>query len=192
MPPKTNRKCSVDGCNGKHSAKGFCKAHYMKYLRTNPEWKDRVNKRQLAEYYGNHEERKKRKRIAGKLSRIDLYKKLGGKCDSCGEKLNESLRRSNLQFHHKSYDKDDERIRAKFKGNLGSKHHWEIKRMIKNGINPKKKFVLLCLQCHDVETASHQNPKKAFDMFAWLYGEGLFDQVLKADPKLKKLSEFMK
>jgi len=192
MPPKNNRKCSIDGCNEKHQAKGFCKSHYMKHLRSNPEWKKEKNKKQLQAYYDNHEERKKRKRIVGKLSRIQLYKKLGGKCNSCGEKLDETRIRSNLQFHHKSYDDDDERLRNKFKGNLGSKHHWEINRMLKNGISPKKKFVLLCTQCHDIETASHQNPKKAFDMFAWLYGEGLFDKVLKDDQSLKKLTDFLK
>lgn len=24
-----NKKCSVDGCNGKYSTKGFCKKHYL-------------------------------------------------------------------------------------------------------------------------------------------------------------------
>lgn len=189
-----NRECSIDGCNKPHDSKGFCHTHYQTFRRrTDPEYRTRINKNQMKKYHGDdHEERKQRKRVVGKLHRINLYKKLGGKCNSCGEKLNELLQPSNLEIHHKSYDSDDEKIKAKFKGNLGSKHHWEINRMIKNGINPRKKFVLLCRQCHKIETASHQNPKKAFDMFAWLYADGLFDQVLKADPKLKKLTEFLK
>lgn len=188
-----NRKCSIDGCNKTHEALGFCKNHYMKHKRdTDPKWKDKQNKRQLVGYYTHHEERKKRKRILGKLGRIELYKKLGGKCESCGEKLNESLSRVNLQFHHKTYDEDDERIRKKFKGNLGSKHHWEIKRMLDNGISTKKKFALLCIQCNLLEAFVRMNKSKAFDTFCWLYGEGYFDETLKDDPKLKKITEFIK
>ena len=175
-----NRKCSVDGCNNKHEAHGFCRSHWGKHRRANdPEYRDKMNKRNMNYYYKDHEERKRKKRIVGKLSRIDLYKKLGGKCESCGEKLDESLPRSNLQFHHKEYDEDDERLRKKFKGNLGSKHHWEIKRMLDNGISTKKKFALLCIQCNLLEAFVRMNPSKAFEAFAWMYGEGHFDEALK-------------
>jgi len=188
-----NRKCSLDGCNNKHEAHGLCKSHWGKFRRKNdPEYKDRINKRGMQDYFKHQEKRKKSKNTKQKLVRAELYRKLGAKCASCGEKFNPDLSRSNLEIHHKSYDDVDERIKKKFKGNIGSRHHWELKRMIKNGINPKKKFVLLCTQCHDIETASHQNPKKTFDMFAWMYGEGLFDQALKDDPTLKKLTEFLK
>jgi len=192
MPPKNNRKCSVDGCDAKHSAKGFCKSHYMKNLLSNPERRARKNKEQLQKYYDNHEERKKKKRVTGKLQRAELYKKLGGKCISCGEKFNETLSRSNLELHHKFYDEDDERVRKKFKGNLGSKHIWEIRRMIKNGENPKIKFALLCKQCNVIEAHVRINPTKAFETFCWLYGEGQFDEALKDDPTLKKLTDFLK
>jgi len=188
-----NRKCSIEGCNNKHEAHGLCKSHWGKYRRkTDSTYKDKMNKRNMDYYYKNHEERKKRKRISGKLERIELYKKLGGKCESCGEKLDESLSRVNLQFHHKTYDEDDMRIKKKFKGNLGSKHHWEIKRMLKNGISTKEKFTLLCIQCNVLEAFVRMNPDKAFDAFCWLHGEGHFDEVLKHDPKLKKLTNFMK
>jgi len=176
----SNRKCSVDGCNELHHGLGYCKNHYAKFRRKNDtEYRDRINKNQLQKYYDNHEERKKRKRVAGRLGRIELYKKLGGKCESCGEKLDDSLPRINLQFHHKTYDEDDMRIKKKFKGNLGSKHHWEIKRMLKNGINPKGKFGLLCIQCNLLEAFVRMNPSKAFESFAWMYGEGHFDEALK-------------
>ena len=29
--PKTNKICSVVGCNRKHQAKGYCQKHYQKY-----------------------------------------------------------------------------------------------------------------------------------------------------------------
>ena len=188
-----NRKCSVESCNKPHEALGFCKSHYLKHRRkTDSTYKDKMNKRSMGYYYENHEERKKRKRISGKLGRIELYKKLGGKCESCGEKLDESLSRVNLQFHHKTYDEDDMRIKKKFKGNLGSKHHWEIKRMLKNGISTKEKFALLCIQCNLLEAFVRMNPDKAFDAFCWLHGEGHFDKAFEDDKQLKKLTDFMK
>ena len=187
-----NRKCSVDGCNNKHNAHGFCKSHWGKFRRKNdPEYRDRINKRQLQSYYDNHESRKQRKRERGKLERAILYKKLGGECDSCGEKFNPNLKRSNLEFHHKFYDKDDQRLKSKF-GGVGSKHILEIKHMVENGINPKKKFGLLCQQCNLLEAWVRMNPSKAFETFCWLHGEGYFDEALKDDPKLKKLTSFMK
>jgi len=61
------------------------------------------------------------------------------------------------------------------------------------GINPKKKYTLLCKQCHGIETFSHQNPKKTFDIFSWLYEQGIFDKVLNDDIKNnRKITEFLK
>jgi len=192
MPPKTNRKCSVNGCDEKHQAKGFCKNHYMKYLRTIPEWRDNQNKKQLQAYYDDHENRKERKRIDGKAQRRELYLKLGAKCVSCGEEFNPKLKRSNLEIHHKFYDDEDMKVKNKNNGNIGSRQISELIRMFKNGINPNKKFTLLCGQCNSIEGFVRMNPEKAFDAFAWLHGEGYFDEALKDDPTLKKLTNFLK
>lgn len=188
-----NRKCSVDGCDNKHEAHGLCKSHWGKFRRKNdPEYRDKQNKKQLQAYYDDHEKRKTTKNTKQKIIRADIYKKLGGKCESCGEKFNPTLSRSNLVIHHKFYDEDDMRIKKKYKGKIGSKHHWEVKKMLENGVSTKKKFGLLCIQCNVLEGFVRMNAFKAFDAFAWLYGEGHFDEVLKDDPTLKKLSEFMK
>jgi len=64
--------------------------------------------------------------------------------------------------------------------------------MFKQGINPNKKFTLLCHQCNLIEGWVSVNPEKAFETFCWLASENYFDKALKDDPKLKKLSEFMK
>jgi len=143
-------------------------------------------------YFKFHEKRKKAKNANQRIVRADLYRKLGGKCESCGEKFNPDLRKSNLAIHHKFYDEDDIRTKKKFKGSLGSKHIYEVKRMFQNGINPKKKFGLLCEQCNLIEGWVSVNPKKAFDTFCWLHGEGYFDEALEDDPTLKKLTDFMK
>lgn len=188
-----NRKCSIEGCDNKHEAHGLCKNHWAKYRRKNdPEYRDRINKTQLVTYYRNHKKRKATKNGRQKFLRADIYKKLGGKCESCGEKFNPDLARSNLEIHHRFYDEDDMRRKKKLNGGLGSKHHWEVKKMLENGISTKKKFGLLCSQCNLLEGIVRMNPFKALDAFAWLYGEGHFDEVLKDDPALKKLTDFMK
>jgi len=188
-----NRKCSVEGCDNKHNAHGFCKSHWGKLRRKNdPEYREKYRKKSIEGYYKFHEKRKLTKNTTQKLNRAEIYKKLGGKCESCGEKFNPDLTKSNLHIHHKEYDEDDMRLKKKFKGSVGSKHHWEVKRMLKNGINTKKKFALLCQQCNLLEAWIKPNPSKALDMFSWLHEEGYFDEALKDDPKLKKLSEFMK
>jgi len=188
-----NRKCSVDGCDNKHEGLGFCRSHYAKFRRNNdPEYREKYRKKSRDGYYKFHEERKKQKRITGKNERAELYRKLGAKCASCGEKFNPDISRSNLEIHHKEYSKEDEEVKAKNKGNLGSRHIYELKRMFKQGVNPKKKFCLLCKQCNVIEAHVRINTTKAFETFCWLFGEGYFDKALKDDPKLKKLTEFLK
>jgi len=187
------KKCSVVGCKYPLRSKGFCHNHYLKHMcDIDPEFREKHNKKQLENYYKSHEDRKAKKRVWGKAQRIELYKKLGAKCVSCGEKFDESLERSNLEIHHKFYDEDDLRLREKFNGGIGDKPLWEIRRMLKNGVNPKKKFTLLCQVCNNVEGWVRVNPFKAFEAFAWLYGEGHFDEVLKDNKSLKKLTDFMK
>lgn len=188
-----NRKCSVDGCDKPHSGKGFCKNHYLKFKReTDPEWKNKVNEKQLQAYYDDHENRKERKRIDGKTKRAELYLKLGGKCVSCGEKFDPKLKISNLAIHHKFYDEEDIKAKKKFKGSTGSRQFTELIRMFKTGIDPNKKFTLLCHQCNLLEGWVRVNPEKAFDTFAWLVSEGYFDKAMENDPSLKKITEFLK
>ena len=187
-----NRKCSIEGCENKHQAHGFCKSHWGKHRRANdPEYRDKMKKKGMADYFKHHEKRKLAKNTRQKFLRADIYKKLGGKCESCGEKFNPDLRKSNLVIHHRFYDEDDMLLKKKYKGSTGSKHHWEVKKMLENGISTKKKFGLLCCQCNSLEGFVKMNTSKAFETFCWLYGEGYFDKALKDDPRLKKLSEFM-
>ena len=151
-----------------------------------------MKKKSMESYFKHHEKRKLAKNTKQKLLRADIYKKLGGKCASCGEKFNSDLARSNLEIHHKEYSKEDLEYKAKNKGNIGSRHHQEVKKMLENGVSTKKKFCLLCKQCNVIEAHVRINKVKAFETFCWLYGEGYFDQALKDDPKLKKLTNFMK
>jgi len=188
-----NRKCMVKGCNNKHEGLGFCKNHLAKHHRdTNPELKAKHNKKNLERYYKNHDENKLRKNIKGKSERAELYRKLGAKCVSCGEKYNPKLARSNLEIHHKEYSKEDLEVKTKFKGNIGSRHISELKKMFKNGVNPNKKFCLLCQQCNLLEAFVRMNPVKGFEMFCWLSSENYFDEALKDDPTLKKITDFLK
>ena len=110
-----NRKCSVEGCNEKHSGLGFCKSHYTKFRRENdPEYREKYRKKSMDGYFKFHKKRKQAKNKKGKSDRIELYQKLGATCISCGEKLNLNLRISNLHIHHKFYDEEDIKARAKF------------------------------------------------------------------------------
>jgi len=63
--------------------------------------------------------------------------------------------------------------------------------MIKNGENPRKKFGLLCRQCNNIEAWVRKDGKKAFEAFCYLYGQGHFDEALKDDKSLKKITEFL-
>jgi len=170
----------------------LCISHWGKLRRkTDTEYRDRLNKRRLREYYVDHEKHKALKRKAGKLIQFEIVTLLGGKCVSCDEKFNPELPRSNMHIHHKFYS-DKDKADLKRIGITG--HHLEIKRLIKNNqINElKKKFTLLCRECNQMEGFAKKSSQKTFDFFCWLYSENYFDQALKDDPKLKKLSEFMK
>ena len=123
---------------------------------------------------------------------LKAIKLLGGKCVSCGELLNLNLKRPNLQLHHLYYDENDLKKKTRYGKSYGAVAN--ALEMTKNGKNPKKKYALLCIQCHEIETFSHQNPKKTFDMFAWMYEQGIFDEVLNDDDAKnnKKITEFLK
>jgi len=97
-----------------------------------------------------------------------------------------------LQLHHLYYDENDLKKKIRYGKSYGALY--DVITMIESGKNPKEKYVLLCLQCHEIETFSHQNPKKTFDMFSWMYGQGIFDEVLNDDDAKnnKKITEFLK
>lgn len=192
--------CSVEGCKNKHQAKGFCDFHYRRFLKGISFDKikhgdmgkqdckfENCKEKAKAEYYcEKHYNIIRNARRYNKVIQI-----LGGKCDSCGEIHDDKLQRSNLEIHHRYYDEIDDKQKKEGKKRSGSQLPMEILRMVKKTENPLKKFALLCGECHRIETFSHQNPKKTFDMFAWLYSEGLFDETLKDNAGQKKLSEFM-
>jgi len=189
---KTNRKCSVDGCDNKHSAHGFCRNHLAKYRRKNdPEYKARINKNQLQKYYDDHEERKKRKRKINKSIQSEIVTILGGQCVACNEKFNPELKISNLHIHHRLYSDKDKSDLART-GVTG--HHWEIKRLIKNNqiTELKKKFTLLCRECNHMEGYAKKNSKKTFNFIVWMLDEGHLEEALKDDTELKKITDFMK
>jgi len=193
------KTCSVEDCNKPHSREGYCKSHYSKFiaypkrrseLLEDPEKYEQHKKHVMELYYKSHDKKKQQKRE--RLSRMTLkaIRILGGKCESCGEKYDPDLKKTNLEFHHNYYDEKE--LERRKKSLLVTNIAESIIKMSKKG-NPKKKFALLCKQCHQIETFSHQDPKKAFDMFAWMHGEGMFDEVLNDDAKNnRKITEFLK
>jgi len=189
---KTNQKCSVDGCDKPHSGKGFCKNHYMiNYFRTNPEQRTNKNKRDLNRYYKNYEENKAKKRKIGKSIQSEIVTLLGGKCVACDEKFNPELPSSNMHIHHMTYSDKDKADLSRI-GVTG--HHWEIKRLIKNNqiTELKNKFALLCRECNHMEGYAKKDSQKTFNFICWLLDEGHLEEALKDDPKLKKITGFMK
>jgi len=186
-----NRKCSIDGCNNKHHAHGLCRSHWGKHRRKNdPEYRDRINKRQLRSYFDDHESRKAVKRKIGKSIQSEIVTILGGKCVACDEKFNPKLSQSNMHIHHKFYS-DKDKADLERVGITG--HHWEIKRLIKNNQihELRKKFTLLCRDCNHMEGYAKKNSKKTFNFICWLLGEGQLEEALQDDPKLKKITEFL-
>lgn len=46
------RTCAVDGCDNKHSAKGFCRKHYTRFIRygntaKRPHWKTKLREQDV-------------------------------------------------------------------------------------------------------------------------------------------------
>lgn len=169
--------CSADGCNGKHQAKEFCDYHYRRFRKGIPfdklkhgEMKKKIcivescKKNAIAEFYcDRHYNIIRNGRRSDKVIHL-----LGGKCDSCGERHDPKLQRSNLEIHHLHYDKIDLKQKKEGKRRSGAQVPMEILRMVKNGKDPKKKFTLLCHPCHMIETYAHQDEKKTKSIFSWL------------------------
>jgi len=191
--------CSVEDCNKPLLSEGYCKSHYSKFvaypkrraeLLADPEKHEQQKKHVMELYYKSHDKKKQQKRERLSKMTLKAIRILGSKCESCGEKHNPNLKKTNLEFHHKHYNEKEEERRKK--SLLITNIAESIIKMSKKG-NPKKKFALLCKECHQIETFSHQDPKKAFDMFAWMYDDGMFDEVLNDDAKNnRKITEFLK
>ena len=161
------------------------------YYEQNPEKRQQKLKRQAERYVEKRpiivEQKKQKKRE----QLIEVVKMLGRKCDACEELFNPNLEISNLEIHHLSYDEKELMKQSRY-GSISSTVR-DVLKMAKNGMNPRKKYVLLCKQCHNIETFSHQDPKKTFDMYCWLYEQGIFEKVLNDDAKNnRKITEFPK
>lgn len=92
-----------------------------------------------------------KKRYIKKL-REEEIETLGGKCVSCGVGYNPNAIKSNLEFDHKFY------LKSKSSASLP---HYQIRDLIKQGIDPNEQFMLLCHTCHMVVTYSRIDPEKA-------------------------------
>lgn len=164
--------------------------YYRKKFEENPEEYKKFLENKKEWYRKNKPRIQKQKAGLARKRLLKIIKMLGGKCDACDELFNPNRERSNLELHHKYYDKKDLAKRSRY-GSVSSNLH-DVLKMAKDGINPRKKYVLLCKQCHNIETYSHQDPKKTFDMFCWLHEQGIFDEVLKDDDvKNKRITEFL-
>jgi len=131
------------------------------YYEQNPGKRQQRLKRQAEYYIENREKIVKRKKRKGGEQLLKSIKILGGKCAACEELFNPNLKRSNLEIHHWYYDDKDLKIKQRY-GIVMTPNVRHVLKMAKNGINPKKKFALLCNQCHLMETSIRQNQKKAW------------------------------
>jgi len=188
-----NRKyvgCKITGCKNDHRSSGFCRKHYEQFRMKDTSYSK--HKKELDKKRQRTPEYKDKKSKEKKLLRRKLIELLGGKCVSCGEKYDPNSPRLNLEIHHKEYSEKELENKKKYGQGYGSSYVNELNQMFKKGINPKKRFCVLCRQCNMLEAWVRRDTLKAFDAYCWLHGEGYFDKALKDDPKLKKLSEFMK
>ena len=157
--------CSKDNCEKPANSRGLCKSHYIKEYKNKNRAHINVTRNALRKKW-----------------QMDAFKILGGNCESCGEKLDPTLPRSNLTVHHRFYSEVDQIRRSKY-------HHIvpytlsEIQNKKKSKQNPKKKFGVLCGTCNSIEGFVRKDPKKAFEAFCWIYGEGIFDKILADDER---------
>jgi len=165
--------------------------YYRKKFEENPEEHEKFLKDRAEYYRKNKPKQQKQKAEFTRQQSLKVIKLLGGKCVSCGELFDPNLKKTNLEIHHLYYDENDLRVKQRH-GSISSNIR-DVITMFENGKNPKEKYVLLCKQCHNIETYSHQDPKKTFDMFCWLYEQGIFEKVLNDDAKNnRKITEFLK
>ena len=129
------------------------------YYKKQPEEHQKYLQYQKEYHKKNRESIRIRKRQKGKTRILEVINILGSKCESCGEKYNPNLRRSNLEIDHEFY------LRGEFAGT--STIH-RILRLKKQGVDPKKQYNLLCHPCHMIVTYIRKNPSKANDVINFL------------------------
>jgi len=120
-----------------------------------PTWHEQ-EKRKRREYHAIPEVQQReawRKKMKTKQQKEFLYKRMGSKCQSCGEDYNPHKPRTNLYLAHKIY------IRS-------TKNQYEVFRQAKaaydmGGIKELfKQFALLCYSCHTIFDIARGQPKK--------------------------------
>ena len=107
-----------------------------------PERYQRHRRKEIEYNLKNKDKINKKKRETAKKRWVQAMNMLGDKCESCGEKYNPKLKRTNLEIHHFYYDKKDKEKLGKI-GSLGEIFR-DVLKMAKHGKNPKKKYTLLC------------------------------------------------
>ena len=164
---------------------------YMrKKMAEDPEYRERTRK-QKQQYYIKNEDRLSKQKKGTRKKRIsEVMKILGGKCESCGEPYDPNSKPKNLDFHHWNYDGKDLAKLERF-GSIGETFR-DIIGMAKEGKNPRKKFALLCQQCHNIETFVRQNQKKTWDCLGWLVDKGILDVETPDSTDSRKITDFLK
>ena len=154
-------------------------AHDSKWARKNfeknPEKLERVKKIKRKWYFLNKETISKRKSKLAKERLLRIIDILGGKCESCGESYNPNFKKTNLEIHHLYYDENDLKEKERMGKIKTSSNVLDVLKMAENGIRPKKKFSLLCIQCHNMETFIRQNQKKALYILQWMVDKNELD-----------------
>ena len=109
----------------------------------NPEKHQQLAKRRAEHYIENRERIVKRKKRKMREQLLEVIKILGGKCDACEELFNPNLERTNLEIHHNYYDEKDLKVKQRY-GIVVTPNVRHVLKMVKDGIDPKKKYTLLC------------------------------------------------
>jgi len=123
--------------------------------KVDPTWHEE-EKRKKREHHAKPEVQQReawRKKMKTKQQKEFLYKRMGSKCQSCGEDYNPHKRMTNLYFAHKIY------IRS-------TKNQSETARQAKAAFDRGKdkelfkQFSLLCYSCHRIFDIARGQPKK--------------------------------
>ncbi len=134
------------------------------YYRKNPDKHEQMTRWRKDWYLKNKLRIQIQKKSYQKGVRDECVRILGGKCESCGELYNPHARISNLEFDHKFY------IQSKVIPKLP---HWHIQRMIRDGLDPKTQYMLLCHTCHMGITTLRRHHEKAKNIVALATKSGI-------------------
>jgi len=118
----------------------------------NPKFREEELKKKKLHYLETKPKQQIQKKLKVKQQRESIIKLMGSKCMSCGELYNPNLRRSNLQFDHKTYLKSPTTKAETFR---------QIMDIIDRNDDPLEQFALLCYRCHMVVTHIRKDIEKA-------------------------------